>query len=208
MKIAAITDIHGNLSALQAVLRDIDAEGVDCIVNCGDSLSGPLESAKTADLLMARAIPMIAGNHERQLLTLSTAEMNRSDACAAGELTERHRTWLAAAPPTRWLADDVFVCHGTPASDLNYWLETVTDDFDRNGSLGVRPASMVEVIDRLGDGEHRQRASLIICGHTHVPRVVQVSLARQGQAVSRAITIVNAGSVGLQGYDDEHPYPH
>lgn len=208
MKIAAISDIHGNLPALQAVLQDIDAEGVDGIVNCGDALSGPLEAAKTADLLMARGIPMIVGNHERQLLTLPPAQLNRSDACTARELNANHRSWLATAPPTLWLTDDVFVCHGTPSSDVTYWLETVTDDFGRNGSLGVRPASMAEVVERLGDGEHRHRASLIICGHTHVPRVVQVSAAVNKHTPSHSITIVNPGSVGLQGYDDAYPYPH
>jgi predicted phosphodiesterase len=208
MKIAAITDIHGNLSALQAVLKDIDAEGVDLIVNCGDTLGGPLESARTADLLMARGIPMIAGNHERQLLTLPTSQLNRSDACTASELNESHRSWLAAARPTMWLADDVFVCHGTPSSDVTYWLETVTDDFGRNGSVGVRPASMTEVVERMGDGEHCRRASLIICGHTHVPRVVQVSAKTNGHTPSNRITIVNPGSVGLQGYNDEHPHQH
>lgn len=208
MKIAAITDIHGNLPALQAVLKDIDAEGADLIVNCGDTLGGPLESAKTADLLMSRGIPMIAGNHERQLLTLPPAQLNRSDACTASELNEHHRYWLAAAPPTMWLADDVFICHGTPSSDVTYWLETVTDDFGCNGSVGVRPASMAEVVERLGDGEHRRRASLIICGHTHVPRVVQVSATPNRQTPTNRITIVNPGSVGLQGYDDEHPHQH
>jgi predicted phosphodiesterase len=198
MKIAAITDIHGNLPALQAVLDDIDAERVDAIINCGDTLGGPLESAKTADLLMARGIPMIAGNHERQLLTLPPERLSASDACTASEISTAHRAWLAAAPPTMWLADDVFVCHGTPSSDLAYWLETVTDDFGRQESRGVRAATAEEIAARLGHGEHAARASLIFCGHTHVPRVSQV----------RGITIVNAGSVGLPGYDDEHPHPH
>jgi predicted phosphodiesterase len=198
-KIAAVTDIHGNLPALQAVLADIDAEGgVDAIVNCGDTLSGPLESAKTADLLMARGIPMIAGNHERQLLTLPLERMSAIDACTAGEISAAHRAWLAGAPPTMWLGDDVFVCHGTPSSDLQYWLETVTADFGQHGSRGVRAASMEEVAARMGGGEHAQRASLVFCGHSHVPRVVQAG----------SITIVNPGSVGLPGFDDEHPHLH
>jgi predicted phosphodiesterase len=204
MKIAAISDIHGNLHALQAVLADIDREGVDSIVNCGDTLGGPLESAKTADLLMARGIPMIAGNHERQLLTLAPEKLNRSDACTASEINATHRAWLANAPPTLWLAEDVFICHGTPTSDLHYLLETVTDDFGQHGSVDVRAASTAEVVSRMGRGEHTRRASLIICGHTHVPRVVQVNSPDDGHV----ITIVNAGSVGLPVYDDIHPDKH
>ena len=42
MRIAIVTDIHGNLPALEAVVRDIGRRGVDAIVNLGDSLSGPL----------------------------------------------------------------------------------------------------------------------------------------------------------------------
>ncbi len=203
MKIAVISDIHGNLPALQAVLADIDQGGADLIINPGDTLGGPLESAATADLLMARRIPMIAGNHERQLLTLPPERLNRSDACTASEINAIHRAWLASAPPTRWLSEQVFVCHGTPTSDLQYWLETVTDDFGQHGSRGVRAASQAEIVSRLGTGAHT-RASLIICGHTHVPRVAVVA----SPETSDPITIVNPGSVGLPAYDDAHPFLH
>ena len=203
MKIAIISDTHGNLPALEAVLSEIDAQSVDHIINVGDTLGGPLESARTADLLMARGIPMIAGNHERQLLTLPPDKLNLSDACTASEISPAHRAWLASAPATVWLTDDVFVCHGTPHSDLHYWLETVTDDFDLNGASGVRPATQAEVLERLGTGPHL-KASLIVCGHTHIPRVVSVP----SPAGSHSITIVNPGSVGLPAYDDVHPHKH
>ncbi|MGB4116171.1 MAG: metallophosphoesterase family protein [Polaromonas sp.] len=203
MKIAIISDIHGNLPALQAVLAEIDREGAGQIINVGDTLGGPLESARTADLLMQRQIPMIAGNHERQLLTFPLEKLGQSDACTSSEVSTAHLAWLASAPPTMWLTDDVFVCHGTPHSDLHFWLETVTNDFGQNGSPGVRAATQAEVFERLGRGHHLQ-ASLIICGHTHVPRVVTVPSPAGGHL----ITIVNPGSVGLPAYDDVHPYPH
>jgi predicted phosphodiesterase len=198
MKIAVISDIHGNLNALQEVLADADRAGVDLIFNLGDTLGGPLASALTADLLMQRHIPMIAGNHERQVLTLPPEKLNRSDACTASEINAAHRAWLDSAPPTHWLSDEVFACHGTPDSDLDYWLETITDDIGQHGSPGMRAATLPEIEQRLGQGAHADKASLILCGHTHVPRVVQV----------RAITMLNPGSVGLPAYDDSHPFKH
>ena len=203
MKIAFISDIHGNLPALQAVLAEIDQAGVNHIINCGDTLGGPLESARTADLLMQRQIPMIAGNHERQMLTLPPEKMNASDTCALAELSAAQRAWLATAPPTMWLADDVFICHGTPHSDLQGWLETVTNDFGVNGSVGVRAATQAEVLERMGSGDHLQ-ANLMACGHTHTPRVVSVP----NPAGDHLMTIVNPGSVGLPAYGDAHPYRH
>lgn len=203
MKIAIISDIHGNLPALQAVLVDIDEAGVDQIINCGDTLSGPLDAARTADLLIQRRIPMIAGNHERQMLTLPANKLNASDTFALAQLSDQQRAWLATALPTAWLADDIFVCHGTPHSDVQGWLETVTNDFGVNGSPGVRSATHAEVLERLGTGSHTQ-ASLILCGHTHNPRVNSVASPTGGHR----ITIVNPGSVGLPAYDDAHPYRH
>src|ERR1700691_723837 len=99
MKIAAISDIHGNLLALDAVLADIDRRGVDLIVNLGDILSGPLLPAETADRLMALDLPSIRGNHERQVLTLSPERMGPSDRHAFDTITDAHRKWIAALPP-------------------------------------------------------------------------------------------------------------
>ena len=203
MKIAIISDIHGNLPALQAVLSDIDQLGVDLIINCGDTLAGPLEAARTADLLMARGIPMVAGNHERQMLTLPPDNMGPSDTCALAELSLHQRDWLATAPPTLQLTKDVFVCHGTPSSDLQGWLHTVTDDFGVDASPGIRPASTTEVLARLGESSIGH-ASLLLCGHTHLPSVVNVACTTTG----RQVTIVNPGSVGLQAYDEAWPHRH
>ena len=114
MRIAAISDIHGNLAALDAVLADIGRRGVDRIVNLGDILSGPLDPAATADRLIALDLPTIRGNHERQLLTLDRAAMGASDAHAAPLLTDAHRAWLTSLPATMRLAPDILLCHGTP----------------------------------------------------------------------------------------------
>lgn len=188
MRIAAISDIHGNLAALDAVLADIDRRGVDLIVNLGDILSGPLDPAGTADRLIALAPPTIRGNHERQLLTLAPAAMGASDAATAPLLTDAHRAWLAALPATLRLAPDVLLCHGTPGSDLDYYLDHVDP-------AGARAATEDEIDARTGT----ETAALLLCGHTHVARSHR---RRSGQL------IVNPGSVGLPAYDDDRPWPH
>jgi predicted phosphodiesterase len=188
MRIAAISDIHGNLAALEAVLADIAKRGADVTVNLGDILSGPLQPAATADRLMVLDMPTVAGNHERQVLTHAPERMGESDRYACDHISALHRAWLRSLPSTLRLAPDVLLVHGTPLSDLVYWMETVDE-------RGQRPATYAEVLERAGDAS----ASLILCGHTHVPRSVMLDDGR---------LIVNPGSVGLQAYEDVHPHPH
>jgi predicted MPP superfamily phosphohydrolase len=105
MKIAVVSDIHGNLRALEAVIDDMQREGVDRVVNLGDLLSGPLEPAATADLLMALHWPTLCGNHERQLLACAQGGGGHSDRFAFERTTTAHRAWLAALPATLTFAE-------------------------------------------------------------------------------------------------------
>lgn len=187
MRFAAISDVHGNLLALESVLTDIADCGVTMIVNLGDLVSGPLLPAETADCLMRLNVPTICGNHERQLLETSLEKMGPSDRYAATQLQPRHWEWLRTYPLS-FTFDGVRLCHGTPASDLEYFVETVTPQ-------GARQATNDEVQKRAGTAPE----SLIICGHTHVPRVVRISDQR---------TVLNPGSVGLQAFSDDSPFPH
>jgi predicted phosphodiesterase len=188
-RIAILSDIHGNLPAMEAVIADARARGCEAFVNLGDSLSGPLWPRETADLLIAEDWPSIAGNHERQLLTLSRERMNLSDNFAAACLSDRHRQWLAGLPPTLEYQPEVFLCHGTPDSDLVYFLHDLADD----GT--VSDAAHETVAKRAGKRGER----LILCGHTHLPRI---------HATGDGRFIANPGSVGLPAYDDDRPVPH
>jgi predicted phosphodiesterase len=187
MRFAAIADVHGNCAALEAVLADIADIGITEIVNLGDHVSGPLEPRRTADLLMARAFTSIRGDQDRLLVELhQTGTSSRSD---YRELDRQHFDWLASLPPTMDYCDDVFLCHASPKDDSTYWLERVTAD------AKVFPTPIEDVEAAATDVP----ASLILCGHTHIPRVVRL---RDGRMV------VNAGSVGCPGYQYANPVPH
>jgi hypothetical protein len=131
--------------------------------------------------------PAIAGNHERQLLTLPRQRMGPADAFAAGALTDGQIRWLRALPTSMTPAAGLVCVHGVPGDDLQYLLETVTPE-------GLRAATEAEVDARLGGLDAQQ----LLCGHTHVPRSV----------LQRGRRIANPGSVGLQAYDDDRPFPH
>lgn len=189
MKVAIISDIHGNDLALEAVLADIDALGITDIVNLGDHVSGPLNAARTADVLMARDIPSISGNHDRYLLTLDPADMGLSDRAAHAQLQPRHIEWLATLPATRIYRDAFFLCHGTPVSDEAYWLEALTAE-------GVVHQAASSAIEAFATGITQP---VILCGHTHIPRAIRLADGR---------LVVNPGSVGCPGYTDDHPVAH
>lgn len=192
MRFAAIADIHGNCAALEAVLADIAALGIRDIVNLGDVLSGPLEAARTADLMLLvdmHAKLTVRGNHDRYLLETPVAELGTSDAHAHAQLRQRHFDWLRKLPTSLIFRDEVFLCHATPKSDNVYWLETVTAE----GHVVLRPLAEIEAE---ADGIDQ---ALILCGHSHIPRAVQLSDGR---------LIVNPGSVGCPAYDDDLPVFH
>lgn len=180
---AVLSDIHGNLPALEAVIADAIAQGCDAFLNLGDSLSGPLWPAETCDRLLALDWPTIAGNHERQLFRSARGV---SDAFTAARLSDRHWRWIESLPPTLVLGD-VLLCHGTPASDMDHLLFSIN-------AGGFRMATDGEIAARLGEG-----AVLILCGHSHVAGE---------RALPDGRRVANPGSVGLQAYTDERPAPY
>jgi putative phosphoesterase len=174
-RFAVIADVHGNRWALEAVLEDLAGQSVSDIVNAGDHLFGPLDVAGTADLLVRLDLPTVAGNQDSEMLD----DVNLSVA---------HRDWLASMPVRREVGDGILMFHGTPERDDVYLLETV------HAAGVVSLATSDEITARLAGVSH----SLLLCGHTHIPRTVAVADR----------LIVNPGSVGLQAYADDSPVPH
>jgi predicted phosphodiesterase len=191
LRIALVSDIHGNLPALRAVAAQIEAAGADLVLNLGDIASGPLWPRETVQWLAERGWPTIAGNHERQTLAAKPGDTD-DDAFAAAELGAAERAWLQALPATLVAADgEVRAFHGIPGNDLRGLLETVTG----GGAPGVRAASADEVTARLGG----LRAPMLVCGHTHTARTLQLD---------DGTWVVNPGSVGRPAYAHDQPFAH
>ena len=188
MRLAVIADIHGNLLALDAVLTDIAARGVDLTVNLGDCVSGPLWPAETAARLMALGLPTVRGNHDRLVIEAEGEALYFSDRLAREQLGEAQRAWLAGLPMSLDLnvgGVAVRLFHATPTDDNTYLME------DKLGGRLVQSDAPV-IRNRLGDlGDTR----LVLCGHSHLLRL----LALDG------VTVVNPGSVGQPAYSDPTP---
>jgi putative phosphoesterase len=171
VRVAAISDIHGNLPALEAVLAEIETEDVDAIVVPGDTISGPW-AAEVFDLLQQLDAICVRGNADREVI-------ERSD--RFGELAPwsadrlgASRLATAATWPLTWSLTveglgRVLVCHSTPASDDPIYTRITPDD---------------ELVDILGTVD----ADVLVCGHTHM---------QYDRTLANGLRIVNAGSVGM-----------
>ena len=117
MRFAAIADVHGNYLALEAVIADIRAQGIDDIVNLGDMASGrSMRGGRWTGLIALDAVHVL-GNHDRYLIDRPPERMGSWDRPAHAQLDGRHLDWLRAVPPTHMFRDKVFLCHATPGDD-------------------------------------------------------------------------------------------
>lgn len=168
MPLAALSDIHANLPALEAVLADVERENVDAIVVAGDIVSGPWP-AEVFDLLAEIGAVVVRGNVDR--LTLSGGEG------AIGDWSAKHlgprQTAVSGWPLTVDLVVEglgrAFVCHSTPTSDEYIYTQMTPDD---------DLARLFATVD----------ADVVVCGHTHI---------QYDRTLSNGLRIVNPGSVGM-----------
>ena len=169
MRIAVISDIHGNCYALDAVLADLERQEIDKLVCLGDAIQGGAQPAQTVARLQELGCPVVMGNADAWLLS----GVNTSPVEGVSERQEAIRRWsleqLSAADiafiegfqPTieMPLAEgrNLLCFHGSPGSfDEFIFPETPEEEFER--MLGAyRPAIMagghthLQQVRRLGD---------------------------------------------------------
>jgi predicted phosphodiesterase len=188
--IAVISDVHANRWALEAVLEDLQRVGVEHVVNLGDSLFGPLDPAGTAALLQGLDLLSVRGNQDRTILDPGPEDRwSPTLQFVRKALDAKDLAWLEGHRPHPVLLDrGLLLCHGSPVRDDEYLAERVTE-------RGLEVKSPEELHTELGSIE----GEVILCGHSHVPRVLSMPAGR---------LVVNPGSVGLPAYAEDLPYPH
>ncbi|MBV1769053.1 MAG: metallophosphatase family protein [Candidatus Desulforudis sp.] len=181
-RIAVISDIHGNLPALEAVLEEIDRIGVDGVFCTGDLVGyGPFPNEVVA-LIRKRAIPTVLGNYDDgvafdrlacgcdypdpETMAVGVASMHWTKA----NLFKENKDFLRNLPAKTWVSlgmSDILLVHGSPRA-LNEYL------YEENIS-GLFPELKQEFY-----------FDVLVAGHTHRPYVRKADSAM----------VVNPGSVG------------
>ena len=181
MRVAALYDIHGNLPALEAVLKELQPVTIDQIVVGGDMLSGPMQ-AECIERLRTQSVPVqyLMGNSDREVIAARHGEEKKNLPpfaleilrWSARQLAPEHEQWIMRWPKTVSLQiaplGSVLFCHATPRDD-NEIFTTLTDE---NRLLPIFEAA---------------NADVVVCGHTHMQFDRMVGKTR----------VVNAGSVGM-----------
>ena len=173
MRVAVLSDIHGHLPALEAVLAEVDRAGVDRVVLTGDIAAGPMPVPTLERLLgLGDRAVWVRGNGDRELVAVSDDPTDPVVPWAAAQLTPALRAHLAGLPLTVTLDVDglgpTLFCHATPRDDEEVVL--VDSSLDRwDEVLAGRPERTV------------------VLGHTHMPFV---------RLADRRL-VVNPGSVGM-----------
>ncbi|MFF8288721.1 metallophosphoesterase family protein [Streptomyces sp. NPDC016309] len=179
--VAVLSDIHGVLPALEAVLAEPGVRAADLIVVTGDHAAGP-QPVEVLDRLrdLGDKAVLVRGNADRELVAMARGEWPEADEAweidlwAAGQLRDEDVELLAGLPHPVTLEVDGFgpvvFCHGTPRDDEEVVL------------VDTRLERWAEVFAELPD-----EVRTVVCGHTHMPfmRLVDQRL------------VINAGSIGM-----------
>lgn len=189
LRYGILSDVHSNLEALQAVIAEIDAVGIDALLCLGDIVGYGPSPNECCDLLRQRGVVAIAGNHDEAAATGTGAERfnpmaGEAIAWTREQLTEENRAYLAGLPRERRV-DGFAMVHGAPVHHFEYIMDV--RDAQRAFELSTDALTFV--------------------GHSHVAevyyqepggRTFQQRLLHGGRIdiVAEFRYIINVGSVG------------
>jgi putative phosphoesterase len=182
MRIAVVSDIHANLTALDAVIADAQAVGVDLVVHAGDLMGGGTRPAEVIDRIRELGWPGVFGNTDEvvwnpglvaeklpsdQFLEMRDALLAYTIPHTLAAIGDERLAWLRALP-LRWSGHDLTVVHAGPDDAWQILGAGATD----------------EVLTRAFGGVGTPR---LVYGHIHVPFVRRLP----------QLIVVNAGAVSL-----------
>lgn len=196
MKLALISDIHANLAALEAVLKHIDAQSPDAIYCLGDLVGYGPQPNETMDLIRARNIPCVEGNHDAGVTGRMPLEHFREPNKSVITWTRTHISaenldFLRSLELTMSLAipvsgqstsaSSVLIAHSSPVEPQRWHY--------LNSAVKCRA-----VLEQVSD-------DFVCVGHTHIPGIVANELGVIG--MERGFRyVVNPGSVGQTRDED------
>lgn len=178
-RLGVISDIHGNVPALEAVLADLKDQGLDEILVGGDLVGRGPQGSEVVRRIAKLGWPCVRGNHEDYVLGFRQGRVPEdwleadewsASRWMASELGPAEVDYIDALPMEVFsrIVPNLRLVHGTP----------------RSNTEGIGPWTRDHAIEEHVAGIEER---YLVCGHTHRP------LLRQ----SPSGTVINAGSVGL-----------
>lgn len=190
MKIAIISDIHGNILALKAVLKDIEEQHVDRIYCVGDLVGYAPFPNEVINLIKEKSIPTVMGNYDDGIgyqRFICRCEYKNAEAEALGHesivwtkkhTSEENKEFLRKLPKEIRVSiagKRLLLVHGSPNRLNEYVTEEISKDY---------ASELIALAD----------TDILICGHTHLPFSM----------VLKDKLLINVGSVGKPKHGDPH----
>ena len=170
-KIGVISDVHGNLQALKAILQLLDGEKCDEIIHTGDVVDIGPHSRECLDLLLSRKdVTMTLGNHDRDFALNHTAVRNLSHVPAEHKeqvfatLTEKQRQIVQNLP--------LFVtrnCGGATLVFTHYAFKQNCSIFDVFPFMPLQDLPTAEKFDEIFESLDELKCDAVFFGHKHEP---------------------------------------
>lgn len=181
MKIAILSDIHGNSVALDAVIKDLHAKKADRIIVLGDiAFRGP-EPARSIDLIQSLTEDVIKGNADEWVVRgIRNGEvpheafsiMEEEQAWTQQQLQESHLEYLASLPTELYFEVEGVRFHGFHATPKSLFQNVLQNEAD------------YEIEEKLMKDKE---ADIYLYGHIH----------KAYKRIIHGKTVINVGSVGL-----------
>jgi protein phosphatase len=185
MRVAIFSDVHGNYTALDAVLRDIKKQNPDLIFFAGDLCVDGSQPSSCVQRLRTEDISCVYGNNDLFInndplllngIVVEKRELNEDIDKAAdwtwGQLEAMDRAWLRTLPfhkrfsPTEYSQDDLFIVHANPLDVEQHIYPPIMRQEDLYGEVKQTDDDLAPLIEGVAFG--------ILCfGHLHIPNVRQ-----------------------------------